>query len=186
VNLFYELSEDDRILAVCDGWDDFGRANNASKLGADVIGYPIWQFISGQDTRSYMNSIFFSCRSYARPLTALYRGDSPEMMRVYRMTVAPLPDLGLRLTHHLTAEMPHWHDPPVRRIPRALVQCSQCLSLQTPQAWAPGPGPAFRAKGEISYHVCPDCRQSLSRQIERTALRGGAASRPKGGGVLMA
>lgn len=186
MDLSYELSEDDRILAVGDGWDTFGAGNNAGKLGVDIIGYPIWNFISGQDTRSYMNSIFFFCRSQSRSLSALYRGDSPTMMRVFRMTVEPRKNDGLCLSHHLAAEMPHWHKVPTIRIPRRLVQCSQCLSIKDGQTWSPGPGPAFRAKQAISYHVCPDCRHSLSRQIDTAMQMRRETAATTGSDILMA
>tara|TARA_R110000868_G_scaffold237132_9_gene491683 strand:- start:79182 stop:79736 length:555 start_codon:yes stop_codon:yes gene_type:complete len=170
LELYYDLSKDDRILAVCDGWDAFGMANGGSKFATDVIGYPVWNFISGLDTRSYMNSIFFFCRSQGCPLSALYRADSPDMIRVFCMSVEPRSDDGLRLRHELVAEMPHWHEGRNLRHPRAVVQCSQCLSVQAGATWRPEPGRAFRSREAISYQVCPDCRHHLSRQID-TAMR---------------
>jgi len=56
----YELSGQNRIFAVSESWDCFADSNDGSLAGSyHVIGRPIWGFVAGLTTKSFLNAAIF-------------------------------------------------------------------------------------------------------------------------------
>lgn len=173
----YELDAWDDIRALSGPWDAFALANGGrAGLARDIRGETLWRFISGADTITYYNAIFFWVRSNQAEFVTVLRCDAPGMKRLDRMTVRPRPASGLSVEF-----APIWRRPvglPARSCAAgataASIRCSICCRAPGPSGWeevpAVGPGdPAPR------YEICPECRsvgaEALSRASAAQACR---------------
>ena len=78
----YRIDAADRITFVSPGWLGFAEANEAPELTADfVVGRPIWDFITGSDTRIFYQAIFHNLRFRRAEITIPFRCDSPTVVR---------------------------------------------------------------------------------------------------------
>lgn len=165
----YVINAADQIVWVSDEWDSFALNNNAPEaIGKNVIGRRYWEFVSGHQTISYLNSIFFACRMDMQPFRILYRCDSPEEKRLFRLVVQPGLNKMLTLKHQFL----HSAD----KLPAKKVvnfsdrfdgnRCSICCAFQVGENWIDPfkyPDRKYFAK---SYVVCPQCRED-----KRSALQ---------------
>jgi hypothetical protein len=181
---WYELDEQDRVRAVSPDWDRFAHANGGKDAaGGRVIGRPLRSFIAGDVSRMFLEAALQAVRVTRRARTLRYRCDAPRLERHLEMTLIPLADGGVRVTHqprHLaeradvgrfvtlidraarvdagpaTAARPPW-------------RCTQCLRL-SPHVDGPwrDPSPLARPEDEplaVRYVLCRDCRGEMSRRL---------------------
>jgi hypothetical protein len=162
----YELSSQNRIVSVSDSWDSFACSNGGeAALSHAVMGRPIWDFVSGLDTRSYLNALIFAARSTGRSVAVQYRCDGLSERRLFQLQIQPLEEDGVRLMH-LPLEI-------VRR--RRSVQsppegaqscCGQCLRWRRGNAWEEADIHHALARHGIDFVVCPHCRTQAQRAID--------------------
>lgn len=166
----YVLNAADQIISVGSGWDEFAIANNApDSIARYVIGRRYWEFISGKETISYMTSIFFACRMDMQPFTILYRCDSSEEKRLFRLSIRPGLDKMLTIEHQLL------HSTSCS-VPEKVVdfenrydanRCSICCSFLVGDNWIdPFTRPDTRYFVK-SYAVCPKCRKKMQAELSR-------------------
>lgn len=162
--LSYDLSVQNRIVGLDGDWD-----RQSQGMGQAVMGRPIWDFVVGLDTRSYLNALLFAARRAGDVIAVRYRCDTPSERRLYRMEIAPLEGGGLRV-HHLPLEISPNEVPP-RPEPPGACCCSQCLCWQRDGVWGELPAlPSVRAP--VDYRICPNCRAAAQHSID-AALGGG-------------
>lgn len=90
-NTCYWLDSDDRIIKVCDQWDQFAHQNGGHRAMADcVIGQPLWQFLVGDETRMWVETVLKRVRFMGEAIERPYRCDSEETQRHMRLNVTPL------------------------------------------------------------------------------------------------
>lgn len=86
-DIIYRVNARDEIDFVCDEWDDFAVANGGeSVLSAQVLGRPIWDFITDLSTQEIYRALIRKARS-GRSLQFTFRCDAPWRRRFLEMTV---------------------------------------------------------------------------------------------------
>jgi hypothetical protein len=159
----YWLDSEDRIVRVCDDWDKFARENgaNSSCYAKSVIGRHLQQFIIGEPTRMYVDTVMQRARYLGVVTQRHYRCDSPHRRRHMSMTITPEDGL-LCVRHHVVREqrlIPAVYFEAGRNQddPTALRRCSSCLRLSSGRSWFD----VSRLDGEqpfaVVYQVCPEC-----------------------------
>jgi hypothetical protein len=172
---FYEIDENDRIIAASDTWDAFALENEGEHLVIDKVrGDLIWDHIKDEETVDLYRRIFGAARR-GRPVQFFLRCDSPEVRRMLSVNVARS-DSGkdLRIStmlfradkrQRLTLRGQEGSSVPV---------CSWCEKVLLPEhGWqeleeAVGPLEQENSADtcQLSYTVCPDCRRQIERQLE--------------------
>ncbi|WP_425051117.1 hypothetical protein [Psychromarinibacter sp. S121] len=157
----YRIDRNSRITWVCGNWDASTTRNGASQLtSSSVIGRLLWDFVSGRDTRDYLQAIFHWAHGHDITLHMSYRCDTPEEERYYRMSVRRAGDdeVGVkhRLLQRITAPNPpqfSLHDGQ-----DSSARCSVCCRYQVGDAWID----PYRTGDQMwmrgPFTVCPDCR----------------------------
>ena len=175
--LRYSIGNDDIIDWVSEGWARFAARNDAPELSADaVIGKPIWQFISGIETRELYKLLLARVRTVCVPVEFEFRCDSPTAKRFMKMVVTP-DQQRVVLSTELVRLEPTIENPLLRRTVRAgrdLVKvCSWCKKLWIDDdQWEEAEvalgilGP-FRqdAMPVISHGMCEPCKTSFLKKL---------------------
>ena len=165
----YWLDENDRIIRVSAGWDQFAMINDGhAALSANIIGKPLTDFINGARTRHWMQTVLALTRLRNEPIEKLYRCDSTVEKRFMRMDVIPEPYGVLQIKHTVLV---------MESLPTEFVfnsvlfshkayisRCSNCLRLHIGERWLE-PDEAYYAEtldlGQplpVIYDVCKTCR----------------------------
>jgi len=78
----YSIDADDRLVVVSDTWLAFARENDAPELTRDqVLGRPLWRFVSGSETTEIYQLLFDWVRSCGAQVKVPFRCDSPDQIR---------------------------------------------------------------------------------------------------------
>lgn len=168
MHTYYTIDQLNRIVDVGGSWDDFSDANGGRGLKLDKIrGNEIWAYISGLQTRSYLNAVFFVCRFTQKPVSLVYRCDSPTEVRYFRMTVTNLTADGLHIAHDSLLD-----DCFAKRKVVALSdlhsteKCSICCALKVDGTWVD----PFVQPEHIEFPkgsgLCPDCKKDTLKTLE--------------------
>jgi len=164
----YEISAQNRIMSVSENWDGFALANTGEgALSATVRGRPIWDFVGGLETRSYLNALFFAARRHRARVAVRYRGDGPTERRVYQLQIEPQGEEDLRLLHiPLDIARRFCRAPSAEELAR-LSCCSQCLRWGRGAAWDDSDLFHGHAPGKVDFAICPACRIAAQRAIDQ-------------------
>lgn len=91
----YRVDGDDRLVAIEGDWDRFASANRGNAVEQrKVLGYSLWHFISGLETRLVYRQIMDYVKARRRIVRFLIRCDGPRWRRLLGMRVAPEPGGG--------------------------------------------------------------------------------------------
>ena len=165
----YWLDRDNRIVRVSGPWDQFALANDgASATASHVVGRPIRDFVTGDETRMWLDAVLDLARAGGPPVVRSYRCDSPDTKRYMQMRIEAGVAGTLCLRHKMTRAE---HTIPIRVrfgslvVPQAVARCSICNRFRCDEAWVELDDP--RAKrlagttGEVVvfYTVCDTCRE---------------------------
>lgn len=164
----YWLDADDRIVGVCGAWDRFARENDGgSALAADVVGRPVWRFMTGDQTRMWLDALLQRVRLNGKPIERPYRCDSPDQKRFMRMTISSAGSGRLQLHHSVLHTESIANRLNLRysmlNEDRIFTRCSICNRLRVNFHWEeidripPSAADARRPIG-IRYDVCLACR----------------------------
>lgn len=89
----YRISSHDTIIEVNEAWVDFAVANGVPDLGpAQVLGQPLWHFISGVEVRHLYELLLSRVRHTQETLVLPFRCDAPALRRFMEMTMTALAD----------------------------------------------------------------------------------------------
>ncbi len=164
----YVLDNQDRIVLIEGAWDEFAKDNDGANLSSDeVYGQLIWDYVTGDTTRMWLEALFQYARVSALILERLYRCDSPNMKRFMRMRIIPLQTNCLRIEHEVLAT--EQRAVPVKiqysknMMKNTKRRCSICGRLNIDGAWQE---PHLNHKNEskevmVIYSVCDDCQRLL-------------------------
>jgi hypothetical protein len=171
----YELDSKNVITAVNPAWEAFALANAGRQLLAEqVVGRRLFDYITGDPTRMYLEALLQTVRRAAAPLVRPYRCDSPGLRRFMEMEIRPLAGGGLELSHRLLRtqliERPVSFTTTAAAGGQLLKRCSVCGRLAQPGGWRE-PSDVAAAGGELPviYTVCPDCKTQAPRRLRRPA-----------------
>jgi hypothetical protein len=98
----YILDGKGRIISINGPWDEFAHENGGVDIYAnDIQGQLIWDFISGDATRMWFDTLINFAAIKNEIIKRPYRCDSPEFKRYMRMTITPEGNGLLRIDHEL-------------------------------------------------------------------------------------
>ena len=137
----YTIAQDNIILSVGGRWDKFAKENDAVELAdGGVIGTSIWQWITGEETKHLLASIFRRVRDSQTSVTIPYRCDSPDVRRHLYFQACPEEDGRMRLVHRILREEARSIRETLLDRGRAhsealLTMCSWCCKIKTADTW---------------------------------------------------
>ena len=176
-SLSYTISAADTIVAVSGHWDEFALQNEGENIVASqVIGKKLEQFIHGDETLMFVRAMIMSARVLQRPVLRPYRCDSPSLKRFMEMTVQPLAQGAVEVSHRALRSEPI--TPPVRIVAAPVgagmaftKRCSVCNRVKAQNVWSEFDAAVQAQRSllqdamplRVIYGVCPDCQSSLGR-----------------------
>lgn len=175
----YTLARDGIILSVGGRWDAFAKENDAVELAdGGVIGTSIWQWVTGEETKHLLSSIFRHVRSTQASATIPYRCDAPDVRRYLSFQALPEEDGRIRLVHRILREEPRLARETVleRRKERSealLTMCSWCCKIKTASSWTELQDAVAQLSllsterpPRITHGICVSCEERVFRQLD--------------------
>ncbi|MCG8512491.1 MAG: hypothetical protein MI741_25035 [Rhodospirillales bacterium] len=164
----YRIDHEDRIQSVSGPWDKFALENDGDSVcAADVQGRPIWDFVTGDITKSWLHTLIKLARVRNEPVERPYRCDSPRLKRFMRMRIVPQQDGLLRIEHELVSteqrSIPVHFEFSRKAHVRLMLRCSICGRVQEGANWREAETTQRDSLGAIpiAYSVCDDCSFGL-------------------------
>lgn len=170
----YQIDAGDVITAVNDAWDEFALENEAPHLTRQgVIGRPLWDFITGEETQHLYRALFQRVREGKRPISIPFRCDAPDCRRHMEMHMIPDKAGGITFT---TRVLRLEKRPAVRlleqgapRSPDFVTMCGWCKKVRLPDdRWAEVEEAIRvlhlfdeRVVPQISHGICPECHDRV-------------------------
>ncbi len=162
---YYSLNHADVVDEIGGDWAS-EDADQRSWSG-QVVGTKLWKHINGQETKSYLNAIFFAVRQSKEVIILPYRCDSLLKPKHCLMAVIPQQNGGLTidhidgpvLTHVQVASQTSKYDA------HSTKRCSICCAFKIGSEWIDPhtlPNPVDFPKG---LGVCPACKSVASNRI---------------------
>ena len=169
----YAVDRDDVLRSVSPEWLEFAQENDAPELKADVVlGRPLWEFISGGETRHLYGHLFEKAR-WGAPVSVRFRCDSPSVRRFMRLTIHPVHRDGLEIVSEVLREEEREPvallDAHVPRSSEMIEMCSWCRRVSTgPDQWEEVEA-AIEALGlfedselpAITHSACRECHDRM-------------------------
>ena len=120
-------------------------------------------FVQGSEVIAFLNTLFFWCRFENRTYETLYRCDSRDTPRLFRMTIEPLADEHLMVEHRLISESKRDTQQTGARKQKFFgPKCSICCRFNIGSDWI-DPFAGIPGDYQETDHVfCPECRSRLS------------------------
>ena len=141
-----------------------GYEANSFQLAA-LVGTDLMDFVTGEATRLFWQSVFDNVRRARNPFDVLYRCDTHDLKRFMKVRIAPRKDGGLLLAHYVLRTEPL--PVPLRfsfDLASESTRCSICNDLRhggewvRPEiAWGLGVLQAGNAN-LVNYAVCDACQ----------------------------
>ena len=166
-NIIYILDDKNRIVSVGGAWNKFADENDGINLTAkDIFGRQIWDFVTGDATRMWLEVIFQLARFRGTRVERPYRCDSPKLKRYMRMYIDPEHNKHLLVSHEILAVEERSAPLYIRYGPNSLKnirqRCSVCGRLniggwQEPQAKHTDASNSI----SVSYTICNECQQTI-------------------------
>lgn len=92
--IVYRIDARDRISSVSEGWDVFAGENSGGHVrSSDVVGRPLWDFISDRTTTEIYRQVLARIRT-GKQMTYSFRCDSPACRRLLEMQIRPCDEAG--------------------------------------------------------------------------------------------
>lgn len=182
--IIYWLDQSRKIIDVSGPWDEFAVENNGrDALAGRVRGRLLWEFIKGDATRMWMDTLINLAVVTGRQVERLYRCDSPDLKRNMKMTIIPGYDTLIKIEHqllsterkHVSSRFHYSGDD----LPGIRKRCSICGRINSPEGWSEPDREALDKglEGDISfrviYTVCDDCSSDLVSRRGRVNITAG-------------
>jgi len=90
----YRINADNTIASVSENWHSFAVENGGTEScnPGNLIGSPLWDFISGLETKHLYEIILKKARAHKQPVQLKFRCDSPDNCRYLQLSIIPLKD----------------------------------------------------------------------------------------------
>lgn len=164
----YMLDPRNHIISIGGSWEEFSAENGGKNTSLkDIYGRPLVDFVTGDTTRMWLETIFQFARIMGKTVERSYRCDSPELKRFMLMRV--IPEFGgvLRIEHDILSTEK-------RAVPihiqygrvastDATKRCSICGRVNIDEWMEPHmkhTGPSGQIS--VTYTVCDDCEHSIN------------------------
>lgn len=169
--MWYEVDRNDIIVALSDDWDATINDHHDPKLlSRSLIGKPLSDFISGDVSMMFTETMIASARVQQKPIIKPYRCDSPTRKRRMQMILTPFLEGHVRVEHQQVTETPWQHPMHMRTVGTRqrvgkIKRCSMCNNLLDGEAWVTQD--AYFANHiqtnpeslAVFYGICPNCSQ---------------------------
>jgi hypothetical protein len=135
----YVLDSNDIIVHISDNWTAFAEKNQAgNSCSADkVLNRPIWQFISGEETKHLYEIIMNKVRENNIEVNLPFRCDSPDKRRYLELHIAPANDGWLEFTSKVVREegrkTVELLDSSIPRSSNTIKMCCMCKQIRLPE-----------------------------------------------------
>ncbi len=145
------------------GWDRFAQMNGGPP-GMEVLNRRIFDFVTGDPARMYLNSLLEQSRTLQQEVIVAYRCDSPGRKRYMELRLRPLRDNSVALEHRIVREEDLQPVVTFSYHPQAIAlrRCSVCNRLNRGGRWQELPDVLTphmaHARLPVRYDVCGDCR----------------------------
>jgi hypothetical protein len=178
VDVVYHVDHNDKLVFINDEWSRFARDNEGEAFLPERVLYkPLFDFITDASTRQLYSRALTRSRE-GREMRFPFRCDSPDRRRQLEMHIKPLEN------HHVQfcvreiwiQERAHQGilQKDVRRSGDIILMCGWCKRISLGHAWeeiekAVGPSHLFDREGfpTITHGICPDCYQTVMRELDR-------------------
>lgn len=181
----YTLDRRDRILEVSPGWDNFALENNGEGACANlVVGTRLVDAIAGDPVRMYMTAILMRVRASGQSEAIPYRCDSETTIRRYIMTLEPLAEGRVRVTHHLDSEENTNLIISVRPAGVGLgapLRCSICCRIREQGVWVDPFKQGRNRDLRVIHSICEDCKKAPIRAYRGRIQRPDLGPAPQAG-----
>ncbi|WP_139228481.1 hypothetical protein [Planctomicrobium piriforme] len=166
-DVIYQVDRQDLIVNVNSQWDQFAN-ENGGLIAKSVLGRKLFDFIVGDSSRMYVDTMFQHTRLLKKGVVRQYRCDSPSMKRFMEMRIEPGSDGLLIVSHRIIKSEPV--APVVNFLyhPKAFVlrRCSVCNRLNRDGRWRELDQVLYPAMAganlPVRYDVCGDCQTTAS------------------------
>ena len=166
MNNEYTLSPSGRILSVGEDWNSHALNSGAKGLTSEhVVGRCLWDFVSGSDTRAFLNAIFFACRMDNQRSSMICRCDTPAKAQDFRFSVDPQPDETLVVSLSGLADLGNATSVVDLASRVDTTRCSMCCAFKLGENWIDPmtqPDTRYFARG---LGVCPSCRETTAGRL---------------------
>ncbi len=170
-SIVYRIDAADRLVQVNETWHEFARENNGASISPErILGASLWSFIADDTVHDIYHRLVQLAR--AGHVSAFnYRCDAPGWRRVFRMSMAGLPENHVQFTSELISQTPR---PPIRlldahqpRDERLVRVCSWCHRVSFKgDPWLPlekGVETYRLLAGDtlprLTHGICPACAE---------------------------
>lgn len=166
----YWLDRHDKIIRVCDFWDQFALENDGDNvISSRVVGKHVLDFVHGDTTRMWIETLLQLSRLRGAYLERPYRCDSPDMRRYMKLGIFPESSGILRLEHTLVSTEEKKFKVQIRVAPDETVsdirqRCSICGRIHSDRQWIEPEQDTHVCQGnqpvglDVVYVVCDDCQ----------------------------
>ena len=132
---WYEIDADNRVLSVCEEWNQLADAfSEFGPRADDLIGTNILDHITGMETRHLFVLLFDRARTLAATVEAPFRCDGPVDRRFMKLLMEPVCPNNLKVTsvmlRHETCPYTPLLDVNVTRSDEFLQICAWCKNIQ--------------------------------------------------------
>ena len=143
-----------------------------------MIGTSILQWVTGEETKHLLDSIFRHVRATQMSVTIPYRFDAPDVRRYLNFDAYPEGDGRLRLVHRILREEPRSArltvlDRQPERSEALLTMCSWCCKIKTATTWTELQDAVAQLSllsterpPMITHGICVSCEERVFLQLD--------------------
>lgn len=140
VSCVYVIDQFDALLEFNTQWNVFALENNAIHiLDEKVKGKPIWDFISGLETKTIYKMVLNRVRSQKKEVKFKYRCDSPNEIRHMMMEIQPCSNNNIKFNNILLEQINRSYLPLFdKQVPRnetVITSCAWCMKIKANEHW---------------------------------------------------
>jgi hypothetical protein len=166
----YRIDASDVLSFVSPEWVHFAQSNEAPELTeANVVGKPIWDFITGEVARTLYGSLFSNLRSRRGEMAIPFRCDAPSAVRHMTLTLRSMNGRAIECEGRLDRIEPR---EPVAILSRGVARsqdsipiCSLCRRMAIFEEWLEVRAAIVRKRlfnamslPRLEETVCPECK----------------------------
>ena len=180
----YRIDKSDNLSYLSDNWSEFALANDAFAMSVPhlILGKSLWSFIADHDTRYIYTLVLTEVRKTLEPAVISINCDSPELKRVFQITITPMDDGAVEFSSTVVEIRQREYikilDASVIRSEDIVKICSFCKKIAVSDGKWVETAEAIRVLNffgnitmpQLSHGVCPDCFASITAEMDYPKL----------------
>lgn len=175
----YRIDQECNISSLSSNWLSFALDNEGGEknVPAVVLGKPLWNFISGEETRHLYQIILKEVRSNNKSFQLPFRCDSPDMRRYLQLSVIPLEGGSIEFQSRILRTEPRENirllEKNIARSEDFLLMCSTCKRVKVADfLWEETDRAITVLKlfenerlPQITHGMCPVCFEAAIQEL---------------------